>query len=305
MNISSYHNRQTGHRLDKRSVASLGSFSPTRLFMRRLASFQPESILSFTLSQAKLPEPGLISGAACNSIVFALGYSVLRKGLTNEGVAHSWLLGCLSYSAFGWKAYLLLCLYFILGTLATKVKMKQKEKEGIAEARQGQRGPASVWGSGIAAAACASLALSSSSSLLPGAVDNGLMRAGFIASICSKLSDTVSSEIGKAYGTTTYLITTMKLVPRGTEGAVSAEGTMAGMGAAFIFSLLALLLNQVTLKGAAIVALAAVIANTFESFLGASIQGRSGFKWLTNDLVNMIQISLAAALAIMGCHLLL
>jgi hypothetical protein len=37
---------------------------------------------------------------------------------------------------------------------------------------------------------------------------------GFVASFCSKLSDTVSSEVGKAYGKTTYLITTMQVGAR-------------------------------------------------------------------------------------------
>ncbi len=51
-------------------------------------------------------------------------------------------------------------------------------------------------------------------------------------------------------------------------------------------------------SGALLCAGAAVVANLFESFLGASVQGR--LQWLTNDLVNAIQISLAAALALGG-----
>lgn len=68
---------------------------------------------------------------------------------------------------------------------------------------------------------------------------------GFVASFCSKLSDTVSSEVGKAYGRTTYLVTTLERVPRGTEGAVSLEGTLAGMAAALAFSAVALAAGQV------------------------------------------------------------
>lgn len=47
----------------------------------------------------------------------------------------------------------------------------------------------SVWGSGSAGAACAALAL------LTG--NYALWQVGFVASFTSKLSDTVSSEIGK------------------------------------------------------------------------------------------------------------
>lgn len=53
---------------------------------------------------------------------------------------------------------------------------------------------------------------------------------------------------------------------------------------------------QVNRQEAAVVALAATVANLFESWLGATVQGR--ISWLTNDLVNVIQISLAAAIAI-------
>lgn len=49
----------------------------------------------------------------------------------------------------------------------------------------------------------------------------------------------------QAYGKTTYLITTLQLVPRGTEGAVSLEGTMAGLGAAALYAAVALALGQV------------------------------------------------------------
>lgn len=53
---------------------------------------------------------------------------------------------------------------------------------------------------------------------------------------------------------------------------------------------------QVGLRDAFIVTVASVIANTFESYLGASVQGR--IEWLSNDLVNVIQITLAATLAV-------
>ena len=71
------------------------------------------------------------------------------------------------------------------------------------------------------------------------------LQVGFVASFCSKLSDTVSSEVGKAYGQTTYLVTTFQRVPRGTEGAVSLEGTAAGVAAAFLFAGVAVATGQV------------------------------------------------------------
>ena len=54
---------------------------------------------------------------------------------------------------------------------------------------------------------------------------------------------------------------------------------------------------QLDLSQARLVALAAILANLFESVLGALIQGKESTKWLTNDIVNMMQICLAAYLA--------
>ena len=81
--------------------------------------------------------------------------------------------------------------------------------------------------------------------LLPAAACCCLLQVGFVASFASKLADTTSSEIGKAYGQTTYLITTLQRVPRGTEGAVSLEGTAAGVVAAAGVAAMALALGQV------------------------------------------------------------
>ncbi len=54
--------------------------------------------------------------------------------------------------------------------------------------------------------------------------------------------------------------------------------------------------TQVDASGAVAITIAAFLANLFESWLGASAQGR--VPWLTNDLVNIIQISLAAGIAV-------
>ena len=56
---------------------------------------------------------------------------------------------------------------------------------------------------------------------------------------------------------------------------------------------------QVSGAEAFIVAVAAIVANLAESVLGAVIQGQQ--TWLNNDAVNMLQISLAAAIAVIVC----
>ena len=85
------------------------------------------------------------------------------------------------------------------GTAATKVKMAQKVAQGVAEKKRGRRGPGSVIGSSAAGCICAFLTIFG----VGGEAFSRLWRLGFVASFCTKLSDTVSSEIGKAYGKTT------------------------------------------------------------------------------------------------------
>lgn len=68
--------------------------------------------------------PGIVWGLAANSTVFVLGIKVLLSGLTWAGVLHSWFLGSTVYSAFGLGGYILVCLYFLLGSLVCEEESK-------------------------------------------------------------------------------------------------------------------------------------------------------------------------------------
>ncbi|XP_040986799.1 protein VTE6, chloroplastic-like isoform X2 [Juglans microcarpa x Juglans regia] len=195
-----------------------------------------------------------------NLFIFVLGSPILVSGLSLSGIGAAFLLGNLTWRAFGPPGFLLVATYFIIGTAATKVKMAQKEAQGVAEKRKGRRGPASVIGSSAAGCFCAFLSIFG----VGGEAFSQVWKLGFVASFCTKLSDTVSSEIGKAYGKTTYLVTTLKVVPRGTEGAVSVEGTIAGFLASFLLS------------------------------FGSCVMGE-----LNNDVVNIINISMGSIIAVL------
>ena len=49
---------------------------------------------------------------------------------------------------------------------------------------------------------------------------------------------------------------------------------------------------------AIICVLAAQIANLGESIIGAALQEKEGFKWLNNDAVNVINISMGSIIAV-------
>ncbi|KAG5546036.1 hypothetical protein RHGRI_018267 [Rhododendron griersonianum] len=139
------------------------------------------------------------SAVVSNLVIFFLGYPLLVLGLSLPGIGAAFLLGTLTWRTFGHTGFLLVATYFLIGTGATKVKMAQKEAQGVAEKRKGRRGPGSVIGSSAAGCVCAFLSIIG----VGGKAFSHLWVLGFVASFCTKLSDTVSSEIGKAYGKTT------------------------------------------------------------------------------------------------------
>lgn len=209
-----------------------------------------------------------------------------QKSLTPSGLAHAWALGVILWSTLGWRGWCACVVYLVAGSKVTKVKMAKKEALGIAEGRGGRRGPENVWGSAFTAAVCAL-----SAARWPAHAP--LLKVAFIASLATKLSDTFASEIGKAYGKTTYLITTFKLVPPGTEGAVSLEGTLAGVVGSMILTAYGVASGLVTTAAALPCLLAAFVATNVESVIGAAAQ--DNFGWLTNELVNGIMTVVGAA----------
>ncbi len=224
-----------------------------------------------------------------NTILLAIALVVPQKLLTLGGLANAWLLGVIIWGTLGLPGYLLVLFYFLVGSGVTKVGLAQKEASGIAEKRSGARGPENVWGSALIGAICA-LAIF----WLPDY--RSLLILGYVASFSTKLSDTTASEIGKAYGKTTFLITTFKPVPRGTEGAVSLEGTLAGIVASVALALVAWGVGLITPLEIIFCVIAAFFATTIESLIGATLQ--SQYTWLTNELVNVINTFFGAIIAI-------
>jgi uncharacterized protein (TIGR00297 family) len=230
-----------------------------------------------------------------NSILLLVATIIPKKLLTPAGLLHAWALGVVVWGTLGWRGYGVVMFYFLVGSAVTRIGMAQKEAEGIAEKRGGARGPENVWGSAFTATICAiGVAAIQLDWLDP--QWRSLLLLGYVASFATKLADTTASEVGKAYGKSTFLITTLQPVPRGTEGAVSLEGTLAGILGGSIISLVAYGVELITLPGVVICTIAAFVATNLESVIGATIQNK--FDWLTNELVNVINTIIGAVVAI-------
>ncbi len=231
-----------------------------------------------------------------NVILLGGAWFVPKKLLTTAGFWNAGLLGVIIWGGLGWRAYLVMVAYFIFGSGVTQIGMAEKEAAGIAEKRSGARGPENVWGSALVAALCSIAAYIVSIAALPSHwVD--LFTLAYMASMATKLSDTCASEVGKAYGKTTYLITNLRSVPKGTEGAVSLEGTLAGVVGSLLLAGIGYGLGLISLGGLGICAIAALVATTIESLIGATVQEK--FDWLTNELVNVINTLIGALFSIL------
>ncbi|MGG6264479.1 TIGR00297 family protein [Leptolyngbya sp. AN03gr2] len=232
---------------------------------------------------------------AVNTVLLGVAAIVPKKLLTPGGLANAWILGVLVWGCLGWQGYLLVMFYFLVGSGVTFIGKEQKEALGIAEARSGARGAGNVWGSALVGSICAVLVFVLATQQI--AIDLiPLLQLGFVASFCTKLSDTCGTEIGKAYGQRTFLITTLKPVPRGTEGAVSLEGTIAGVIGSVAIAIVGWLLGLISPIGIGICAIAAFVATTIESLIGATIEDKVPF--LTHDVVNILNTLIGAIVAI-------
>ena len=209
--------------------------------------------------------------------------------MTKGGWISSGILGTILWGCLYWQGWTSVVVYLLLGSLVTKIGYKFKKRKGVAEKREGRRGPENVWGS---AATGLFLAVMINLNLF----NVVFLKIGFAASFAAKLADTFGSEIGKRFGRDTYLITSFRKVKRGTEGGISLEGTLASILGAFFMAFIMLRLSIISTNyHFMIVSLSGFFATLSESIIGAKYQNK--YK-LSNEMVNAIQTSLSSVYAI-------
>ncbi|MFN7974111.1 MAG: DUF92 domain-containing protein [Acidobacteriota bacterium] len=223
-------------------------------------------------------------GLAVN-VAFA-GLAAAAGGVGLSGAIVGIVLGTGIYGALGPPGFALLLVFFVCGTAATKMGYKVKAARGIAQERGGRRGARNALANVGAPFVLAMLA-----AMAPG---SDLLVLGFVASLATALSDTAASEIGKLWGRRTFLITTLRPVPPGTEGAISLEGTLAGLGGAAIVAVTGGPLLRWDVTAIGIVTGAGFAGMLLESLLGALLDALKG---VDNDFVNFLNTVMGALLA--------
>jgi uncharacterized protein (TIGR00297 family) len=234
--------------------------------------------------------PGaLLAALSANALVAGAGFAARTVSVSGAVVGAA--IGTAIVVCAGWRGWILLLVCFLCAAVTSRMGLRRKTLLGIAEERGGRRGAGNaIANTGIAAVAAALAALSSST---------GAALIAMTAALVAGASDTVASEIGKAWGTRTWAILPPRLVLPGTPGAMSMEGTAAGLVSAAALAGFAVWLSIVPAAAMLPIVIGSTIGAIAESLLAAAFEP-SGV--LNNDALNLINTAIAAytAVAIAG-----
>ena len=168
----------------------------------------------------------------------------------------------------------------VIAFLATKWRLKEKTELGLQEGKKGERSVMNLLGVGVIPSVIALVYL-----LRP----TDLLAIAFLSSLAVSVSDTVASETGM-WARKTYMITTLKQVEPGPNGAVSLYGFGTSLLGTAAFALLAwafvfgvgdtsvILDLKVT-----IVIAAGMFGNVMDSVLGAVLENPGYIGKYTNN----------------------
>jgi len=234
----------------------------------------------------------LLIGLLANGALAAL--ALLAGSIDIAGALSAIVIGTAITVGLGPAGLAVMVAFFVVGSAATRLGYRVKAARGIAQEKGGARGWRNAWANGGVPAVLALFA-----GLTPPGVRE-LYALAYAAAVATAAADTCSSEIGKAYGRRTFLITTLRPVPPGTEGAVSLEGTLAGAGGAMLVAAVGAALGLYSWPLAALVALAGLLGSLAESVIG-TVAERKG--WLDNDLLNALNTALGAGIVVLFARL--
>jgi uncharacterized protein (TIGR00297 family) len=247
--------------------------------------------------RAVVETPPLVWEALAVSVGFALAVLALRAATAGGAVCGGMI--CLLVTletgrslgsvAIGRSGLAPLGLLFVLTFLATRAGRGRKARAGLAEGRRG-RSAAQVIANLSVAGLCAAPAMG----WALGWNGGWNLKAMCLAALVEATADTVSSETGQAFGGEPVMLTSLRRAAAGTDGAVTALGTLAGVGGGGVVALAGGWAMGLGPRVVAIVLGAGVCGLLFDSLLGATVERRG---WVGNDLVNFASTVFAAGMA--------
>ncbi len=215
-------------------------------------------------------------------LAFALAAFRLRA-VTGPGAVAGAGAALALWISSGAGAFASLAAVFAITFAATRFRRERKQRLGVAENRRG-RSTAQV----VANLAAASL-FSVAGWYFPA------FRYAAMAALAEAAADTACSEIGEAASDNAYLITSFRRVAAGTDGAISAIGTLAGLTAAAVVSAVAAATGVIRWSGIGYVIAAGMIGTFADSLLGDVLERRG---MIGNETVNLLGSAIAGLSAI-------
>lgn len=237
------------------------------------------------LLDPELPQRILL-GVGVNAAIAAPAF--LARSIDLPGALSAVVIGATITTSLGLPGLALMVAFFVIGSAVTKMGYRIKAARGIAQERGGARGWRNAWANGGVPALLALLAGVAPEEL------RGLFVLAYSASVATAAADTCSSETGKAYGRRTFLITTFRSVPPGTEGAVSLEGTLGGLAGGFLVASVGALVGLYGWPTTVVVGTAGLLGSLAESVVGTVAERRG---WLDNDQLNALNTAIGAGFA--------
>ena len=209
------------------------------------------------------------------------------KTVSLPGALTGAVIGIAIYIGAGPGGWLMLFAAFAAASISSKLGWERKSLLGIAEERGGRRGPGNAIANCGLAACGAALALCSPY--------RDLSLLVIVTALVAGGSDTVASEVGKAWGRRTFLVTRLSSVKPGTSGAISLEGTAAGLIAALALSAVGQAVGLIPAHYIWFSTIGATVGAFAESALGATFEGPG---ILNNDVLNFLNTLVAAGVAV-------
>ena len=254
--------------------------------------------------------------------ILAAGIGLLAwraRSLTRNGALAATLVGGLIFGLGGLPWALLLLTFFVSSSALSRASRSRKS----ALAEKFAKGATRDWGQ-VAANGGLGALLVIFQGLDPSAVWPWVAYAGAMAAVNA---DTWGTELGVLSRTPPRLITTGRVVERGTSGGITMRGSLASLLGAGLIGIVAWIFSPQAglLSGIGIITLAGFLGSLLDSLLGATVQGiyycptceketeqhplhscgtrtqhLRGWRWLNNDLVNLMASLSGAALTVLG-----
>jgi len=226
----------------------------------------------------------LLPALVVNTVAATGGW--LLRTVRLSGMLVGWAIGVAVFASLGAQGWALLFLTFLTATVTSRLGMKKKALLGIAEERGGRRGGGNAFANtGLAAVAAAAAAVTPF---------REAALVAFVAALATGGSDTAASEIGKAWGGKTYLPTTLSAVRPGTPGAVSLEGSAAGILGALALASCGAVLGLIPAWTVWAVVAGAIAGSVVESALAATLESA---RIVNNDVLNFVNTATGAIVA--------